>query len=80
MDWEAEPQEQEIQEPAVHMPHLNNNQYAELSGNEDNDKNWDDQENDTQSTGVENDGKIIGVDNDDKIIGVDRNNESTGVK
>ena len=33
VDWEAET---EIQEPAAHMTQLNNNQYAELTGKEDN--------------------------------------------
>ena len=47
MDWEAE-----IQEPEAHMPHLNNNQYATLAGDE------DDEYNDTEITGVENYGKI----------------------
>ena len=37
VDWEAEPPEQEIKEPAVHIPHINNNQYAALAGNEDDD-------------------------------------------
>ena len=36
VDWEAE-----MQEPAAHMPQLNNNQYAALTGEE------DDEENDT---------------------------------
>ena len=61
VDWEAEPLEQEIQETAVHIPHINNNKYAALAGDEDNDKNGDDQENKNKSTGVENDGKITGV-------------------
>ena len=50
MDWETE-----IQDPAAHMPKLNNNQYAALTGKE------DDEDNDTESTGVENDGEITGV-------------------
>ena len=53
------------------MPQLNNNQYALLTGKE------DDEENDTGSTGVEKDGKITGVRPDDEITGVDSNNEST---
>ena len=52
VDWEAET---EIQEPVAHMTQLNNNQYATLEGDE------DDEDNDTKSTGVENDGKITGV-------------------
>ena len=80
VDWEAEPLEQEIQEPVVHIPHLSNNQYAALAVNEDYNENGDDQENDTKSTGVENGSKITGVQYDDKITGVDSNNESTGVK
>ena len=65
MYWEAE-----IQDPELHMPQLNNNQYAALAGNEDDNKNWDDQENDTKSTGVENNGKITGVNGDNEIMGV----------
>ena len=72
--------EAKIQEPAAHTPPLNNNQYVELAGNEDDEKNGDDQENDTESTGVENDGKVAGVRHGDKITGVDSNNERTGVK
>ena len=64
MEWEAEPPKQEIQEPAVHIPQINNNQYAELAGDEDDDENGDDQEIDTESTGVDNDDKIIGVRHD----------------
>ena len=30
VDWEAEFPEREVQEPAFHMPHLKNNQYASL--------------------------------------------------
>ena len=51
---EEEYPEQEIQEPEVHIPHINNNQYAALTDNEDDDGNEDDQENATKSTGVEN--------------------------
>ena len=43
VDWEVEPPEQEIQDPAVYIPHLNNNQYAALAGDEDDDQNRDDQ-------------------------------------
>ena len=39
MDWEAEPPEQETQEPEVHIPHINNNQYVELARNEDDEEN-----------------------------------------
>ena len=62
VDWEVET---EIKEPAAHMLHLNNNQYAAISGEE------DDEDNDTESTGVENNGKITGVRHDDKTKGVD---------
>ena len=68
MEWEAE-----TKEPVAHMPQLNNNQYASMAGNE------NDEENNTESTGVENDSKITGVRHDDKITGVDSDNESTGV-
>ena len=43
VDWEVEPLEQEIQDPAVYIPHLNNNEYAALAGDEDDDQNRDDQ-------------------------------------
>ena len=66
--WEAET---EIQEPAEHIPKLNNHQYAALAG-EDNDE-----DNDTESTGVENGGEITGVRHDDNTTGVDRDNKST---
>ena len=52
------------------MPQLNNNQYAALAGEE------NDEQNDTKSEGVENDGKIIEVRHDDKITGVDSDNDS----
>ena len=58
VDWEVEPTEQEIQEPQVHIPHINKNQYVSLAGNEGDDKNGDNQENNTKSTGVENKGEI----------------------
>ena len=80
VDWEAEPLEQEIQETAVHIPHINNNQYAALAGDEDDDENGDDQENDTNSTGVENDVEITVVRHDVRITGVDINNDITGIK
>ena len=51
--WEAET---EIQEPAVHIKQLNNKQYAELVGEE------DDEDNDTKSTGVDNHSEITGLD------------------
>ena len=38
VDWEAK-----IKELSAHMPHLRNNQYAALVGNEENEKNGDDQ-------------------------------------
>ena len=66
MDWEAE-----IQDPAAHMPQLNNNQYAALAGEE------DDEDNDTKSTGVENDSEIKEVRHYEKIIGVHSENEIT---
>ena len=66
VDWEAE-----IQEPEAHMPQLNNNKYAALTGKE------DDEDNETESTGVGNDGEFTGVQHDDKTTGVDRNIEST---
>ena len=47
VEWEAET---EIQEPATHILHTNNNQYAALAGKEDN------EDNDNESTGVDNDG------------------------
>ena len=53
------------------MPQLNNNQYAVLAVEK------DDEDNGTESTGVENNGEIIGVQHSDKITGVDSNNEST---
>ena len=56
MEWEAET---EIQDPAAHMTQLNNNKYASLAGEE------DDEGNETESTGVENDGKITGVQHKD---------------
>ena len=52
------------------MPQLNNNQYAALVGEEDNENN------DTESIGVDNDGKITGVRHDDKTTGVNSDNES----
>ena len=67
MDWEAET---EIQDTEAHMPQLNNNQYAALTGREDNEVN------DKKSTGVDNDRKITGVRHDEKITGVDSDNES----
>ena len=42
--------EVEIQDPAAHMPQLNNNQYVALAGKE------DEEDNDTKSTGVQKDG------------------------
>ena len=78
VDWEAEPPEQEIQDPEVHIPHIKNNQYAALADDED--ENEDNQENYTGSTGVENDGKITGVRHENESKGVDSNNESTEIK
>ena len=68
VEWEAET---EIQESAAHMPQPNNNKYAELAGEEDN------EDNDTESTGVDNDEEITGVRHDGKTTGVDSNNEIT---
>ena len=67
VEWEAEAG---IKEPATHTPQINNNQYAEL---EDEKENEDD---DNESTGVQNDGKFTGVRHDDEITGVDSDNES----
>ena len=53
------------------MQQLNNNQYADIAGEE------DDEENDTKNTEVENNGKTKGVRHDEKITGVDSENEST---
>ena len=69
VDWEPE-----TQDPAEHMPQLNNNQYAALAGDE------DDEEIDTKSTGVENNIKITGVRHDNEITGVGNDKNSTGVK
>ena len=66
MDWEAK-----IQYLEAYMPHLNNNKYVALAGEE------DDEENDTKSTGAQNDDKITGVSHDDKITGVDSDNKRT---
>ena len=57
VQWEVET---EIQEPATYIPQLNNNHYAALAGEEENEGN------DNESTGVDNDGKITGVDSDNK--------------
>ena len=53
------------------MPKLNNNQYAALSGEE------NDEGDDTKSKGVDNNGEIIGAQHDKKITGVDSDNEIT---
>ena len=66
VDWEPE-----TQEPAAHMPQLNNNQYTAMADEE------DDEENNNKSTGVENDVEITGVRHDNKIPGVYSDNEST---
>ena len=39
VEWEAEPLDPELPEVAVHIPHINNNQYAALADNEDDDEN-----------------------------------------
>ena len=67
MEWEAET---EIQEPATHITQINNNQYAELTGKEDNEGN------NNKSTGVDNDGEITQVRHDEEITGVDSYNKS----
>ena len=43
VNWETEPPEKEIQEPAFHILHMNKNMYAALADNEDDDENEDDQ-------------------------------------
>ena len=63
VEWEAEA---EIQEPATHIPQINNNQYASIADKEEN------EDNDNKSTGVDNDGEITGVRHDNKISGMDR--------
>ena len=67
VEWETET---EIQEPATHIPQINNNQYVALTDEEDNEGN------NNKSTGVDNDGEITGVRQDEKITGVDSDNES----
>ena len=67
VEWEAKA---EIQEPATHILQINNNQYAELTGKEDNVVNGN------KSTGVDNDGEIAGVRHNEEITGVDSENES----
>ena len=67
VEWEAE---KEIQEPAKNILQINNNQYAALACEEDNEGN------DNKSTGVENDGEITGVRHDDEITGMYSDNES----
>ena len=78
VEWEAEPLDPELPEVAVHIPHINNNQYAALVNNDKN--NEDEQENDNERTGVENNGKRTGVENDNESTGVGSDDESTGVK
>ena len=67
VEWEAET---EIQDPVTHTPQINNNQYAALADEVEN------EDNDNEISGVENDGKITGVRHDDEITGVDSDNES----
>ena len=67
MECEAET---EIQEPETYIPQINNNQYAALVGEEENEGNAN------KSTGVDNGGEITGVRHDEKITGVDSDNES----
>ena len=78
VDWEAEHPEQEIQDLAAHIPHIDKNKYAELADDEENDKNEDDEENDTKSTGVDNDGKSTGVRHNNESTGVDSNTRARG--
>ena len=66
VEWEVET---EIQETATHIPQINNNQYAAMAGEEDNEGN------DNESTGVDNDGEITGVRHNDKITGVNSDNK-----
>ena len=66
VEWEAE---KEIQEPAKNILQINNNQYAALACEEDNEGN------DNKITGVDNNREITGVRQDDEITGVDSNNE-----
>ena len=54
VEWKAEPLETETQEVAVHIPHINNNQYAALGDHEDNIENEDKKENHRKSTVVDN--------------------------
>ena len=67
VEWEVET---EIQDPATHIPQINNNQYAALANEEENECN------NNESTGMENDSEITGVQHDDKISGVDSDSES----
>ena len=60
VEWEAET---EIQDPATHIPQINNHQYAALADEEYN------EDNENKSTGVDNDGKITEVRHNDKITG-----------
>ena len=60
------------------MPKLNNNQYAALAGDEDDNKSWDDQEKKREIIGVQHDDKITGVDSDNRITGVNSEPGSTG--
>ena len=53
------------------MPKLNNNQYASLAREEDNEGNGN------ESTGVDNNCEIIDVRHDNKITGLDSDNQST---
>ena len=59
--------------PATHIPQINNNQYAALAGEEDN------EDNDNESTGVDNDVEITGVRHDNEITGVDSDIKSAGL-
>ena len=68
VEYEAET---EIQEPETYIPQINNNQYAALVGEEENEGNAN------KSTGVDNGGEITGVRHDEKITGVDSDNESS---
>ena len=67
VEWQAET---EIQQPETHIPQINNNQYAALAGEKDNEGNGN------ESTGVDSKGEITGVQHNDKTAEVDSENES----
>ena len=78
--WAGPPTpEAELPEEGVRIPHIHNNQYAELA---------DDgeimmkanTENDYEITGLENDYEITGVSNANKITEMENDDKRTGVK